>query len=54
MASAATLLRVWRMSIVAKNTLLSIGRPCFYFVLAQTDYIESLLVETSPMVALLS
>lgn len=34
MASVAALLRIWRMSIVAKNQPLSIGRPGIYFVLA--------------------
>lgn len=37
MAGVAALLRIWRMSIVAKNRLLSIGRLCIYFVLALMD-----------------
>jgi len=34
----AALLRVWRMSIVAKNQPLSIGLMGIYFVLTLTNY----------------
>jgi len=37
-ASAATLLRIMRISIVANFGLLSIGRPGIYFELALMDY----------------